>query len=192
MLVPFPRNEHFVGRDSQLKELTTRLNTDQFCRRVAVWGLGGVGKTQIVLEFAYETRKTSPTCSIFWVHASTSASFESGYADIAECLKLPGRTDQNADIRLLVQAALSQRESGHWILIIDNADNINVLSKRGSDSGSMALIDYLPDSYTGSIVFTTRTRKAAISLAKNNIIQVNEMGRDNAMEVLRTTTRFRL
>jgi tetratricopeptide (TPR) repeat protein len=186
-LVPFPRNEHFVGRDTQLKELTTRLNTDQFCRRVAVWGLGGVGKTQIVLEFAYEMRKTSPTCSIFWVYAGTSASFESDYVNIAECLKLPGRTDQNADVKLLVQAALSQRESGHWILIIDNADDINVLSKRGNDSGSMALADYLPDSYTGSIVFTTRTRKAAISLAKNNIIQVSEMNRDNAMEVLGKT-----
>ena len=119
------------------------------------------------------------------MYASTSASFESGYADIAECLKLPGRTDQNADVKLLVQAALSQRESGHWILIIDNADDINVLSKRGNDSGSM--VDYLPDSHTGSIIFTTRTRKAAISLAKNNIIQVNEMSRDNAMEVLRKT-----
>jgi hypothetical protein len=39
----------------------------------------------------------------------------------------------------------------------------------------MALVDYLPDSYMGSIVFTTRTRKAAISLAGNNMIQVNEM-----------------
>ena len=187
MLIPFPRNEHFVGRDSQLKELTARLNTDQFCRRVAVWGLGGVGKTQIVLEFAYKTRETLPKCSIFWVYANTSASFERGYADIAECLKLPGRTDQNANIKLLVQAALSQRESGHWILIIDNADDIDMLSKRGDDSGSMALVDYLPDSYIGSIVFTTRTRKAAISLAKNNMIQVDEMSQDDAIEVLRKT-----
>jgi tetratricopeptide (TPR) repeat protein len=187
MLVPFPRNEYFVGRDSQLKELTERLNTDQFCRRVAVWGLGGVGKTQIVLQFAYETRKTSPTCSIFWVYASTSASFESCYARIAECLKLHGRTDPNANVNLLVQAALSRGDSGRWILIIDNADDTNVLSKRGNDSGSMALVDYLPNSSTGSIVFTTRTRKAAISLAKNNIIQVKEMSRDSAVEVLRKT-----
>jgi hypothetical protein len=89
------------------------------------------------------------------VYTSTSASFESGYADIAECLILPRRTDQNANVKLLVQATLSQRESGHWILIIDNADDINVLSKRGNDSGSMALVDYLLDSYTGSILFTT-------------------------------------
>jgi hypothetical protein len=51
----------------------------------------------------------------------------------------------------------------------------------------MALVDYLLDSYIGSIVFTTRTRKAAISLAKNNMIQVNKMSQDNAMEVLRKT-----
>jgi tetratricopeptide (TPR) repeat protein len=121
------------------------------------------------------------------VYANTSTSFERGYVDIAECLKLPGRTDQNANIKLLVQAALSHRESGHWILIIDNADDIDVLSKRDDDSGSMALVDYLPDSYTGSIVFTTRTRKAAISLAENNMIHVDEMSRDDAMEVLRKT-----
>jgi hypothetical protein len=187
LLVPFPRNEHFVGRDSQLKELTARLNTDQFCQRVAVCGLGGVGKTQIVLEFAYKTRETSPKCSIFWVYANTLASFEKGYADIAECLKLPGRTDQNTNVKLLVQAALSRRESGHWILIIDNADDIDVLLKRGGDSGKMALVDYLPESSMGLIIFTTRTRKAAISLAKNNMIQVDEMSRDDAMEVLRKT-----
>jgi len=187
LLIPFPRNEYFVGRDSQLKELTTRLNTDQFCRRVAVWGLGGVGKTQIVLEFAYKTKETSLKCSIFWVYANTSASFERGYMDIAECLKLPGRTDQDVNVKPLVQAALSQRESGHWILIIDNADDIDVLFDRGDDSRSMALVDYLPDSSTGSIIFTTRTRKAAISPAKNNMIQVDKMSHDDGIEVLRKT-----
>ncbi|KAF4612495.1 hypothetical protein G7Y89_g15595 [Cudoniella acicularis] len=182
--VPFPQNEHFVGRDSQLKELTTRLNTDQFCRRVAVWGLGGIGKTQIVLKFAYETRKTSPTCSIFWVYANTSASFEKSYTDIAECLKLPGRTDQNANVKLLVQAVLSQRERGHWLLIIDNADDISMLPKQGEDSRSTALVDYLLDSPFGSVIFTTRTRKAAVSLAKNNLIQVDQMSRDDAVSFI--------
>jgi len=121
------------------------------------------------------------------VNASTSASFESGYADIAKCLNLPRRTDQNTNIKLLVKAALAQSERGRWLLIIDNADDVDVLSKQGEDSGSMALVDYLPDSPLGSVVFTTRTRKAAISLAKNNLIHVDQMSRDNAMEFLRKT-----
>jgi len=121
------------------------------------------------------------------VYANTAASFERGYADIAECLKLPVRTDQNSNVKLLVQAALSQRERGHWILIIDNADDIDVLFKQDGDSGSRALVDYLPDNSTGSIIFTARTRKAAESLAKNNMIQVDEMSRDDTLEVLRET-----
>jgi hypothetical protein len=85
------------------------------------------------------------------VNASTSASFESGYADIAKCLNLPRKADQNTDIKLLVKAALAQSERGCWLLIIDNADDVDVLSKQGEDSRSMALVDYLPDSPLGSV-----------------------------------------
>src|SRR5216117_738046 len=62
-----------------------------------------------------------------------------------------------------------------------------MLSKQDNNSESMTLIDYLSDSYTDSIIFTTQTQKTTISLTKNNIIQINEMSQDNVMKVLRKT-----
>jgi hypothetical protein len=49
-LFPFGRNKQFAGRRSQLEELSTKLgsgDSEDNCQRVAIIGLGGVGKTQI-------------------------------------------------------------------------------------------------------------------------------------------------
>jgi hypothetical protein len=59
---------------------------------------------------------------------------------------------------------LSQESAGQWLLILDNVDDIDMLYKRAcGDHRSLALIDYLPSSRYGWIIFTTRTRKAAVN-----------------------------
>jgi hypothetical protein len=71
--------------------------------------------------------------------------------------------------------------------ILDNADDINMLYRRMyGDHGSLALIDYLQSSRYGSIIFTTRTRKAAVKQAGTNIIKVYEMDQVEAKNVLET------
>ena len=78
---------------------------------------------------------------------------------------------------------LSQESTGLWLLIIDNADDIDVLYKRVDKE--LPLVDYLPASCKGSIIFTTRNRKAAVKQAGNNIIEVGEMNPADAKEVLK-------
>lgn len=46
------RNPKFVGREQQLDELERRLFVEGSCTKIAIFGLGGVGKTQIALELA--------------------------------------------------------------------------------------------------------------------------------------------
>lgn len=65
---PFGRNKDFVGRQSHLNQLTTILHTEETredCQRIALVGLGGVGKTQIALECAFQLQLISQTCSVF-------------------------------------------------------------------------------------------------------------------------------
>jgi AAA+ ATPase superfamily predicted ATPase len=52
-VIPFPRNAHFIGRESQLAELEKKLFARQSTVKIAITGPGGVGKTQLALELAY-------------------------------------------------------------------------------------------------------------------------------------------
>ncbi|CAG8950857.1 hypothetical protein HYFRA_00003074 [Hymenoscyphus fraxineus] len=187
-LIPFPRNKRFVGREEKLREIEKRLASQDSCERLALYGLGGCGKTAIALEFAYRTQEKQPKCSIFWVAAITKESFEKGYLEIGTRLRIPGISDPTADVKQLVQDKLSDPKSGEWLLIIDNADDVEVLYKRSTEGiEKKRLVDYLPPSSSGSILFTTRTRKAAVDEAPEHVLDLQEMGHDEAREMLFAT-----
>ena len=184
-LVPFTRNKRFFGRSDQLGQLETSLFNQGSCDRVAIMGLGGVGKTQIVLELAYRTRENHPDCSVFWIHAASMDTFEHAYREIGRLLQIPAIDDQKTDVKQLVMHSLSQESAGQWLLIIDNADDIGLWSKCNGNSSNTVLIDFIPRIGNGSIVFTTRNRKAAVQMAYSNVLEVTEMDEDAATEVFK-------
>jgi hypothetical protein len=70
-IVPFSRNESFVGRESQLVQLEAKLfSNNQTTTTLAIVGLGGTGKSQLALEVAHRTRLNNKSCSVFWMDAS--------------------------------------------------------------------------------------------------------------------------
>ena len=97
-LIPFQRNRHFVGHSFELDQLETILFRHDRYQKIAIYGLGGVGKTQIALELAYRTMERRPACSIFWIQASTVEKVEQGYLEIGKLLEIPGLTDEKADV----------------------------------------------------------------------------------------------
>jgi pentatricopeptide repeat protein len=148
-------------------------------------GLGGVGKTQIALECAFQLQLISPTCSVFWVRASDTASFENAFRVIGQQLKIPGLEDDKADVKKLVKTRLSQESTGKWLMIMDNADNFEIFYHNNKDSGYGALSEYLPFSPLGTILFTTRDREAATRYAGSNVIDIDEMDDEESREILR-------
>ena len=186
-VLPFGRNKDFVGRQSQLNQLVKILhtdNTEEDCLRAALVGLGGVGKTQVALEFAFRLQSISPTCSVFWVRASDTTSFESGYRDIGQQLKIPRLEDDKADVKRLVKTWLSQENIGKWLMIIDNADDFEMFYNSNESSRSGTLLEYLPFSTCGVILFTTRDREAATRFAGSNVIDIDEMDDGDSRELL--------
>ncbi|XTI89187.1 purine and uridine phosphorylase [Cenococcum geophilum] len=191
--VPFGRNKDFVGRGSELVRLVEELRPglpEDDCQRIALVGLGGVGKTQIALEASFRIREQCPDCSVFWVPATDTTSFEGAYRDIGRKLQVEGIEGDKADVKLLVKAALSQERAGKWLLVVDNADDMELLygeAKATNGHNTTALARYLPFNRKGSILFTTRNRKAAVKLAGKNLVSVDAMSRPDALKLLETS-----
>ncbi|KAI2626550.1 hypothetical protein GGR54DRAFT_591476 [Hypoxylon sp. NC1633] len=170
--IPFPRNSRFSGRDAILNEIRERLFIQKECQRLAVVGLGGVGKTQVALELAYRLKDSQPEYSIFWVPALSDGSFEQAYTEIARRLEI--RIDNpDQDPKEAVRQYLESETAGKWLLIVDNADDTNILF--GSSDESNGMDEYLPRSNNGMTLFTTRSREVAVSVAVNDVIVLQEM-----------------
>ncbi|KAK5023999.1 hypothetical protein LTR13_011017 [Exophiala sideris] len=164
--------------------------------RVALVGLGGIGKTQVAIEYAYRVQDESPKPWVFWVHASSRVRFEESYKDIAQRLQLAGWQDPKADILGMVHNWLSDENNSRRTMVVDNADDEQVMFKqRKSESnseglatflGNRSLADYLPSSSNGSIVTTTRNRKVAEGLIEyaEDILDLKPMDIDEAVALL--------
>ncbi|KAI2602274.1 P-loop containing nucleoside triphosphate hydrolase protein [Hypoxylon sp. NC1633] len=180
-LVPFGRNENFVGRDTILQQLLVRIPPDanrDDCQRTALEGLGGIGKTQIALEAAYRVRDKHPDCSIFWVPAVDATSFENAYRDIGRQLEVKGIEDDKADVKMLVKAALSHESAGSWLMIVNNADNIKLVT---------TLSKYLPSNQKALILFTTRNHSivSSLNISPKGLINVGETSQEELFEILK-------
>ncbi|KAK8120307.1 hypothetical protein PG999_004427 [Apiospora kogelbergensis] len=188
-LIPFNRDRDFVQRDTILDQIHRICSGP--ASRTALVGLGGVGKSQIAIEYAYRARDRSSETWVFWVHASSATRYEQSFRDIADYLKLPGRTNPQTNIFQLLYDWLRGENSGRWVLILDNVDAADFLlhnpaghseQRDGADSQSQPLVSYLPNCQHGSILVTTRSKHAALTLAEErDIIAVDPMHQVEAM-----------
>jgi tetratricopeptide (TPR) repeat protein len=139
--LPIPRNPHFTGRDATLTELSERFNSDDQSTWIQVIkGMGGVGKTQTALEFAY--RYASAYQVIWWLNAADESILASDYAAFAVAADLP----EKAAGREAIMAAVRQWLETHpgWLFIFDGVKQ------------PQAVIDYLPRQAAGQILLTSR------------------------------------
>jgi tetratricopeptide (TPR) repeat protein len=166
-----------VGRDSLLNRLESALFTEHQPAKFAIYGLGGMGKTQIALELAYRAKKTYQDCSVFWAPATSVEILQQAFENIGRQLRIPGLEDGHADVKKLVQQHLNQQSSGQWLLILDNVDEV--------DMWDAELRPFLPKSPQGCVICTTRNRKVAVKIAEApSIIEVREMDEETAMQLL--------
>jgi hypothetical protein len=137
-----------------------------------------------VIEFSYQVRESIPDTWVFWIHASNATQFEQGYQEIALAAKIPGRDDPNNNILQLVHDWLRDEENGHWLMVLDNADNSHVFFDTMIKNTPLA--DYLPQSPNGSILVTSRSNMAAQNLvgSQSNAIPVEPMSPDDSLVLL--------
>jgi tetratricopeptide (TPR) repeat protein len=154
-------------------------------RRMTIYGLGGCGKSALALQFMHRAIVKHSRRLVFWVPAISRESFELAYREIGILLRIPGILDDNADVKQLVKKELSSGSSGDWLMVVDNADDSSVLlGKVDTDPRSTRLSDFLPRSDRGTILFTTRSRKAAENLTQTSIIKLDDMDRAEARQLI--------
>ena len=120
------RNPSFSGRDGQLLRLHDNLHnqlTAVVLPTAAVHGLGGVGKTQLVLEYAH--RFASDYDVIWWISAEQPTSAVAALAELAHRLGIP-RVANQAEMVVGIFDLL--RDQARWLLIYDNAESPAKLS----------------------------------------------------------------
>ena len=184
-LIPFDRNAEFIGRELQLAQLEECLFVEGQTPKMAITGVSGTGKTQLALELAYRTRQKYKDCLVLWIPATDIESVHQAYSHIAQRLSIPGWDNEELDAKKLVQLHLSKKSTGQWLLIFDSADDVG-LWVAGSESraGAIGLIEYLPTSQQGCIIFTTRDKRTADRLTPQSIVEVPSMDPDIAQKML--------
>ncbi|PVH93672.1 TPR-like protein [Periconia macrospinosa] len=179
--IPFTKNRYFVGRKAELDALKQKLMVSHECQKMTVVGLGGTGKTQVALQFAYIVKETWPECSILWVPALSFESFEQACVDIARELHIPQEAGGEEDVKELVRQHLSSARAGRWLLVLDNADDSDILF---GTAGSGGIVDYLPESEEGVTVYTTRILDVAVSLTRSDVLELGAMNPQDAAHFL--------
>jgi tetratricopeptide (TPR) repeat protein len=140
--VPHNRNPNFTGRDEVLTDLHANLVNAQSASPVQViHGLGGVGKTQIAVEYAY--LNVADYDVVWWMRAEESSTLASDFANLATELSLPQQDAQ--DQRVIVDAVRKWLgHNGDWLIVFDNA-------RSAEDLGN-----FIPQGSTGHMVVTSR------------------------------------
>ncbi|KAK7990382.1 kinesin light chain 3 [Apiospora arundinis] len=175
-LVPFGRNRGFVGREgilTQLLHTIAPMSQEDDCQRTVIEGLGGMGKTQVAIEAAYRAHEMYPDCSVFWVPAVDMTMFENAYREIG----VKGIEEDKADVKALVKAALGRTDTGTWLLVVDNVDDVLLLTDG-------QLMQSLPFSRAGSILLTTRNHQAAVRFDIHGIVRLEEPDEPEARQLL--------
>jgi len=174
-MVPYKENVHFMGREKLLAILCTMLcetSSKQWDHRVALYGLGGVGKTQLALRYVYSHR--AHYGRVYWISAVSEATLLSGFYEIGErtcCIAITENMKPSKEVAQSVIRWLDAQEN--WLLVIDNVDDVNVLH------------GYLPTrSFGKHTLITTRNRHAEDIPAKG--LEVGIFNVNDAVELLLT------
>ncbi|EJT68929.1 hypothetical protein, variant [Gaeumannomyces tritici R3-111a-1] len=195
--IPFPRSTALVERGGIFSELERLLPPRAEWQSAALWGLGGSGKTQVALEYAYRRWYNSAPCSVFWVHADNEATFTQDYQSIAKKLRLPANL-QDEELLAAVRDRIEAEPS--WVLVLDNADNLGLFGvgwrkpgasrqphRATTDYAPKNLHQFVPRSPTGTVLWTSRDERIAGSLVvAGQTINVARMEAGEAVKLLET------
>jgi transcriptional regulator with XRE-family HTH domain len=153
---PYKPNPYFVGREMVLQLLRQRLVPGEKTTTLpqSISGLGGVGKTQVAIEYAHSYGEYYE--AVLWIQADSLEVATAACLQLAtQVLGLPGQ--QEAE-RQIAQVKRWLQKRHNWLLIFDNVEDPHTI-----------LSTFVPSKHQGSVLITTRRRDVGL-LAHNEIL----------------------
>jgi adenylate kinase family enzyme len=197
-MLPHPRPASTIER----AELFERLLIASGAGPVALYGIGGAGKTQLAVKLAYWFLERDPEFSVTWIHPASVETCAEGLRTLAEkCgIVFPQAkvvSDQHFPKASLVELLRSVRmwlgrtPTRKWLVVFDFADKVDALttplvdlrlSLECDDVHSMSIINCVPAD--GFVVFTTKSRAAAARFSDGNMLEVGRFALEEATHML--------
>ncbi len=168
--LPFIKNIHFTGRNDIINKIKDKFqNIHDLSIAQAISGLGGIGKTQIALEYAYRFAHNYDL--IWWINAENTQSVIKDFTDFALGQGLIAK--EQAEESIIINIVINWMDSHEkWLFIYDNIENYKEIES------------YLPKNNRGNILMTSRNTHFHIG----EKIDVEVFGENESMEFLEKRT----
>jgi len=147
--VPYRRNPYFIGDEARLIAIRERLaEQKENVSIVTISGIGGIGKTQLALEYAYQYIEEYH--AIFWISADTDEQVDDGLVGVGKLLQLPETQKRKPNqAYLLNEVKRWFKQHPGWLLILDNVTE------------QVKIKQILLTLEGGHVLLTTRTQSVA-------------------------------
>ena len=145
--LPFQCNPFFTGREAYLDLLDQHFKKNgsvAITQPISISGLGGIGKTQLALEYAHRCHPNVYR-TVLWTKAADKATLEASYLSLASLLRLPEKDERKVDRVIQAVKTWLERHT-NWLLILDNVDDLQLARS------------FLPIKPRGHILLTTQSQ----------------------------------
>ncbi|MEU2507041.1 FxSxx-COOH system tetratricopeptide repeat protein [Streptomyces sp. NPDC007863] len=142
-----PHNPNFVGREYLLDQVREQLLTGDTSAVLphALHGMGGVGKSQIAIEYVY--RYAHDYDIVWWIPSEQPTMILTALTELAQRMGLNVSNEANQAVPAVREALRRGAPYDRWLLVFDNAENVE------------AVRPYFPTGGTGKILITSRNQE---------------------------------
>lgn len=164
-----PRNAHFIGRDDMLATIAEQLQHGELAAVLphALHGTGGVGKSQIAIEYVYRHQQEFDV--VWWIPAEQQSMVLSAFAGLARALGLTVGPQPGTAVPRVLEALRDGDRYGRWLLVFDNAEDVDGVSP------------FIPTRGNGKVIVTSRNQ-AWVGVA--NTLTVDVFRREESRDLL--------
>lgn len=142
-----PNNPNFVGREDLLAQIRDQLLTGDTSAVLphTLHGMGGVGKSQIAIEYVY--RYAADYDVVWWIPSEQPTMILTALTELAQRMGLNVSDEANRAVPAVREALRRGEPYDRWLLVFDNAENVE------------AVRPYFPTGGTGKILITSRNQE---------------------------------